>query len=195
MRQTVIESERKASRDDLGLGEIDERSVDAKSCTFDARLRGNSRQLFELANELWTTIRISGVIERIHTDHDVTSAEHLAPTKCKREKDRVASRYVGRWNAGFVQIAVPGHRSFRSQRRASDRSEVKIELDLKEGINQEQAKKISKLIRDEGPKGVKVQVQGEELRVSSKKRDDLQTVIALVKEQDYDFAVQFTNYR
>jgi uncharacterized protein YajQ (UPF0234 family) len=73
--------------------------------------------------------------------------------------------------------------------------EVKIEIDLKEGISQEQAKKISKLIRDEGPRGVRVQVQGEELRVTSKKRDDLQSVIALVKEQDYDFAVQFTNYR
>jgi cyclic-di-GMP-binding protein len=73
--------------------------------------------------------------------------------------------------------------------------EVKITVDLKEGISQEQAKKIGKLIRDEGPKGVKVQVQGDELRVSSKKRDDLQDVIALVKSQDYDFAVQFTNYR
>jgi cyclic-di-GMP-binding protein len=73
--------------------------------------------------------------------------------------------------------------------------EVKLEIDLKEGIGQEQAKKVGKLIRDEGPKGVKVQVQGDELRVSSKKRDDLQSVIALVKDQDYDFAVQFTNYR
>jgi hypothetical protein len=73
--------------------------------------------------------------------------------------------------------------------------EVKVAVDLKEGISQEQAKKIGKLIRDEGPKGVKVQVQGDELRVSSKKRDDLQDVIALVKSQDYDFAVQFTNYR
>ena len=73
--------------------------------------------------------------------------------------------------------------------------EVKISVALKEGISQENAKKVGKLIRDEGPKGVKVQVQGEELRVSSKKRDDLQTVIALVKAQDYDFAVQFTNYR
>ncbi len=73
--------------------------------------------------------------------------------------------------------------------------EVKIDIDLKEGISQEQAKKVSKLIRDEGPKGVKVQVQGEELRVTSKKRDDLQAVIALVKEQDYDFALQFSNYR
>ena len=66
---------------------------------------------------------------------------------------------------------------------------------LKQGISQDDAKKITKLIRDEGPKGVKVQVQGDELRVSSKKRDDLQAVIALVKGQDLDFAVQFTNYR
>jgi uncharacterized protein YajQ (UPF0234 family) len=73
--------------------------------------------------------------------------------------------------------------------------ETKITVALKEGISQENAKKVGKLIRDEGPKGVKVQVQGDELRVSSKKRDDLQAVISLVKAQDYDFAVQFTNYR
>ena len=73
--------------------------------------------------------------------------------------------------------------------------ETKISVALKEGISQEQAKKVGKLIRDEAPKGTKVQVQGEELRVSSKSRDDLQAVIALVKAQDYDFAVQFTNYR
>ena len=71
----------------------------------------------------------------------------------------------------------------------------KIGITLKEGISSDDAKKIAKLIRDEGPKGVKTQVQGDELRVSSKKRDDLQAVIALVKAQDYDFAVQFTNYR
>ena len=71
----------------------------------------------------------------------------------------------------------------------------KIGITLKEGISSEDAKKIGKLIRDEGPKGVKAQIQGDELRVSSKKRDDLQAVQALVKSQDYDFAVQFTNYR
>ncbi len=54
---------------------------------------------------------------------------------------------------------------------------------------------MAKIIRDEGPKGVKAQVQGEELRVSSKSRDDLQTVIALLKGKDFDFAMQFVNYR
>ncbi len=81
-----------------------------------------------------------------------------------------------------------------SEPRQSGR-ESKISITLKEGISSEDAKKVGKLIRDEGPKGVKVQVQGDELRVSSKKRDDLQAVQALVKAQDYDFAVQFTNYR
>ena len=81
-----------------------------------------------------------------------------------------------------------------SEPRQSGR-ESKISIALKEGITSEDAKKIGKLIRDEGPKGVKVQVQGDELRVSSKKRDDLQAVQQLVRGQDYEFAVQFTNYR
>ncbi|RJS46160.1 YajQ family cyclic di-GMP-binding protein [Nocardioides cavernaquae] len=71
----------------------------------------------------------------------------------------------------------------------------KIAIALKEGITTEDAKKVAKLIRDEGPKGVKAQIQGDELRVTSKSRDDLQAVQALVKGEDLDFAVQFTNYR
>jgi hypothetical protein len=71
----------------------------------------------------------------------------------------------------------------------------KLGVDLKEGISQDNAKKISKIIRDEGPKGVRAQIQGEELRVSSKKKDDLQQVIALLKGKDLDVALQFTNYR
>jgi len=81
-----------------------------------------------------------------------------------------------------------------SEPRQSGR-ESKIDIALKEGISSEDAKKVGKLIRDEGPKGVKVQIQGDELRVSSKSRDDLQAVQALVKGKDLDFAVQFVNYR
>ncbi|MGW0122824.1 YajQ family cyclic di-GMP-binding protein [Streptomyces sp. NPDC003327] len=73
--------------------------------------------------------------------------------------------------------------------------EYKLFASVQEGISQENAKKVSKVIRDEGPKGVKAQVQGDELRVSSKSRDDLQAVIALLKNQDFDFALQFVNYR
>ncbi len=73
--------------------------------------------------------------------------------------------------------------------------EYRISASVQEGISTENAKKIAKLIRDDGPKGVQAQVQGDQLRVSSKKRDDLQAVIRLLKEQDFDFAVQFVNYR
>ncbi|MFJ6463558.1 YajQ family cyclic di-GMP-binding protein [Streptomyces sp. NPDC091387] len=73
--------------------------------------------------------------------------------------------------------------------------EYKLFATIEEGISQENAKKVAKIIRDEGPKGVKALVQGDELRVSSKSRDDLQTVQALLKGQDFDFAVQFANYR
>jgi len=69
---------------------------------------------------------------------------------------------------------------------------------LREGIEQDVAKKITKLIRDEGPKGVKAQIQGDEIRVSSKSRDDLQAVIALLKGpsgEKLDVALQFVNYR
>ena len=71
----------------------------------------------------------------------------------------------------------------------------KVSVTIKEGISSEHAKKITKLIRDEGPKGVKAQIQGEEIRVSSKKRDDLQQVIALLKGADLEVALQFVNYR
>jgi uncharacterized protein YajQ (UPF0234 family) len=73
--------------------------------------------------------------------------------------------------------------------------EYRISVGLKEGISQDEARKISKIIRDEGPKGIKAQVQGEELRVSSKKKDELQEVIALLKGKEFDMALQFVNYR
>jgi len=73
--------------------------------------------------------------------------------------------------------------------------EYRLSATLKEGLSGENAKKITKLVRDEGPKGVKTQITGDEVRVSSKSRDDLQAVIALLKGADLDFALQFVNYR
>ena len=66
---------------------------------------------------------------------------------------------------------------------------------IKQGIDSENAKKITKLIRDEGPKGVKAQIQGDEIRVSSKKRDDLQAVHRAAARADLEVALQFVNYR
>jgi uncharacterized protein YajQ (UPF0234 family) len=66
---------------------------------------------------------------------------------------------------------------------------------LVQGITSEKAKEIAKAIRDEKLKGVQAQIQGDQLRVSGKKKDDLQAVIALLKGRDFGIALQFTNYR
>ena len=73
--------------------------------------------------------------------------------------------------------------------------EYRIDISLKNGISSEDAKKVSKLIRDEGPKSVKAQIQGDELRVTSKSRDDLQSTMAILKGADLDIDLQFVNFR
>jgi cyclic-di-GMP-binding protein len=73
--------------------------------------------------------------------------------------------------------------------------EFRIEASLKQGIEQDQAKKISKIIREEGPKSVKSNIQGDELRCTSKSRDDLQEVMALLRGSNLDIDVQFVNFR
>ncbi|WP_227979590.1 YajQ family cyclic di-GMP-binding protein [Nocardia spumae] len=86
-------------------------------------------------------------------------------------------------------------KAFEAGEPAASGKTYKITGNLIQGISTENAKKIAKKIRDEGPKGVKAQIQGDELRVSSKKRDDLQAVIALLKGADLEVALQFVNYR
>jgi uncharacterized protein YajQ (UPF0234 family) len=71
----------------------------------------------------------------------------------------------------------------------------KIDCKIIQGIDQDKAKAISKKIRDEGPKGVQAQIQGDQLRVTGKKKDELQEVITLLKAADFGVALQFTNYR
>ena len=73
--------------------------------------------------------------------------------------------------------------------------EYRLEAAIQQGLSSENAKKIAKIVRDEGPKGVKTQITGDELRVSAKSRDDLQSVIRLLKDADLDVALQFVNYR
>ena len=73
--------------------------------------------------------------------------------------------------------------------------EYRIEATLKQGIDQAAAKKLGKIIRDDAPKSVKSSIQGDELRVQSKSRDDLQATMALLKAADVDLDLQFVNFR
>jgi uncharacterized protein YajQ (UPF0234 family) len=68
------------------------------------------------------------------------------------------------------------------------------EVPFRQGLDQEKAKQLTKLIREEYPK-VKPQIQGEAVRVMSTSKDDLQAVMRLLQSQDLDFPLSFTNYR
>ncbi|AXR72962.1 YajQ family cyclic di-GMP-binding protein [Auritidibacter ignavus] len=85
-------------------------------------------------------------------------------------------------------------KSLESSEPFASGKEYRITATIKEGIDQATAKKISKLIRDQGPKSVKTQIQGDELRATSKSRDDLQATIALLKDFE-DADLQFVNFR
>jgi uncharacterized protein YajQ (UPF0234 family) len=74
-------------------------------------------------------------------------------------------------------------------------STSRLLVTIKQGIDDEKAKAIVKRLKSDAPKGVQAQVQGDTVRVSSKKKDDLQAAIALLKEADFGIPLQFQNYR
>jgi hypothetical protein len=72
---------------------------------------------------------------------------------------------------------------------------VRQVVTVKVGISSDKAREINKLIKEKAPKGVSTQTQGDSIRVSSKKRDDLQTAISLLKSADLGIPLQFVNFR
>lgn len=72
---------------------------------------------------------------------------------------------------------------------------VRLAVTLKAGISSDNARAINRFIKDKGPKGVSSATQGEQLRVTAKKRDHLQAVIAALRDEDFGIALQFENFR
>lgn len=72
---------------------------------------------------------------------------------------------------------------------------VRQTVTLRMGITDEKAKAVGKFVKGLGLKGVSHQIQGDQVRVTGKKRDDLQSVIAALKDEDFDLPLQFTNFR
>ena len=72
---------------------------------------------------------------------------------------------------------------------------VRQAVTIKVGISSDKAREINKLIKEKGPKGISSQTQGESVRVTGKKRDDLQAVMAAIKAADLGIPIQFNNFR
>lgn len=119
--------------------------------------------------------------------------------------DKVGLKIIGagEWQIEAVLDIVRKKLASRQQSsKVLDLSKPIIESNLKatqevsfvEGLDQEKAKKITKLLRDKFPK-VKAQIQGEAVRVTSGSKNDLQAVMELIRAQNFDFVTSFTNYR
>jgi cyclic-di-GMP-binding protein len=140
------------------------------------------------AKEIANRYDFKGVGARVELAGEVVKIEANSEERCKAVLDVVQTWLVKR-GVSLKHLDVP-----EAGPRLSGK-EYKLDCPLKEGISSENAKKIAKIIRDEGPKSVKSQIQGDELRVTSKSRDDLQSIQRLLKDKDLDVALQFTNYR
>ena len=81
-----------------------------------------------------------------------------------------------------------------SKPATTNNMQMRKEVPFQQGLDQNKAKRITALIRDKAPK-VKTQIQGDAVRVMSSSKDDLQQVILLLKSQDFDFPLNFINYR
>ncbi len=91
------------------------------------------------------------------------------------------------------QISLKGIEWGKVEQASGDT--VRQLVTVKVGINSDKAREINKLIKEKSPKGVSSQTQGEQIRVTGKKRDDLQDVIALLKSSDLGIPLQFENFR
>jgi len=124
-----------------------------------------------------TTITMAGEAVEIES-----STEERAKAALDVFQSKLARRGVSLKSLDATEPKVSGKRAH-------------ITCTFAQGLSQDQAKKVVKLIKDEGPATVKTQILGDELRVSSKSKDALQSVMALVRDADLEFATQFTNYR
>ena len=140
------------------------------------------------AKEIANRYDFKNVGAGVELANDVIKMEASTEERCKAVLDVVQTWLVKR-GVSLKHLDVP-----EAGPRLSGK-EYKLDCPLKEGISSENAKKITKIIRDDGPKSVKTQIQGDEVRVTSKSRDDLQAVQHLLKDADLEVALSYTNRR
>lgn len=128
-----------------------------------------------------------------NTDPVIDLDETGITLKCSTEERLAALRQVveEKMVKRGVSLKALSYGKIEEASGASARQRV----DLVAGISSDKAKELNKFIKALGLKGVQSQTQGEQLRVTAKKRDDLQGVITACKEHDFDIPLQFGNFR
>jgi uncharacterized protein YajQ (UPF0234 family) len=162
----------------------------AGDCSFDIVSQFDEQELVNAIDQTRREVRTRFDLkdtktEIIHNKDNITIVTESALT-LKNVRDILETKAVRR-NLS-LKIFKPG----KEEDAAGGR--VRQVIQLQQGITQDMAKDISKYIRDRHPK-VRPQIQGDAIRVTAKSRDELQAVIASLKQKDYPVPLQFINYR
>ena len=155
------------------VSEIDQQEI--RNAVDQAQREVTTRYDFKNTN---TTIELSDTEIKLHS----ASEDRLAALRVLLEEKLVKRKVsLKALSYGKVEEAAKGR--------------VRQTVTLNVGINADKAREIGKFLKDLGLKGVQHQVQGDQLRVTGKKRDDLQSAITAMREHDFGIPLQFTNFR
>jgi uncharacterized protein YajQ (UPF0234 family) len=141
----------------------------------------------QTARELATRFDFKGTESKVVLDANAITLESVTPDRLAAVRTVLEEKMVRR------QVSLKALSYGRVDEAAGGRARQRV--DLQAGINSDRARELNKLIKGLGIKGVQSQTQGDQLRVISKKRDDLQAVIAALKEADLDLPLQYVNFR
>ena len=142
----------------------------------------------QTAREIQTRYDFQGTGSKINYDKDSQKIDIESNSELKLET------IVDTLESKFIKRGLDLKHLDKSHEVTQSSMVYKKSLPLVQGLDQDKAKKITKLIRDSYPK-VKTQIQGEEVRVMSASKDDLQNVMQLLKSSDLDMPLNFTNFR
>jgi len=141
----------------------------------------------QTARELATRFDFKGTNSTIELAGDEIELHSVSEDRLTAVRQVLEEKLVKR----KVSLKVLGYGKVEEASKGAVRQTVTLNV----GISDEKAREIGKFVKGLGLKGVSHQVQGEQLRVQGKKRDDLQTVIGKLKENDFGIPLQFTNFR
>mgnify|MGYP002634529068 FL=1 len=128
-----------------------------------------------------------------NTDSSIEQSELILTLRTASEDRLRALRVILEEKLVKRQVSLKGIEWGKVEAASGER--VRQVVTIKVGISSEKAREINKLIKEKGPKGISSQTQGEQVRVTGKKRDDLQETMAILKSADLDLPIQFNNFR
>jgi uncharacterized protein YajQ (UPF0234 family) len=145
------------------------------------------RNAFDQANrELLTRFDFKGTETSITMDEDLLEVRSSTENRLKAALEVLKEKLVRR----SVSLKALSEGPILPAARGS----VRMAIHVSRGISDDKARELTKFIKASGAK-VQAQIMGDQVRVSSKKKDDLQEIIKAVKDHDFDIPIQFTNYR